>query len=171
MSHLVNITSKIFSLEELLTQVTTWKKNNKKIVFTNGCFDILHQGHVTYLAGAAQFGSKLVVGLNSDSSVKKQGKGDNRPVNSEEARAIVLAGLGCVDMVVIYDDETPLEVIKMLEPAVIAKGADYDANETDTSSKKYIVGSKEVKANGGEVLAIPLVDGFSTTAIIEKMNA
>ena len=109
--------------------------------------------------------------MNSDSSVKKQGKGDNRPVNSEEARAIVLAGLGCVDMVVIYDDETPLEVIKMLEPAVIAKGADYDANETDTSSKKYIVGSKEVKANGGEVLAIPLVDGFSTTAIIEKMNA
>ena len=147
------------------------ENKGKKIVFTNGCFDILHQGHVTYLAGAAQFGSKLVVGLNSDSSVKKQGKGDNRPVNSEEARAIVLAGLGCVDMVVIYDDETPLEVIKMLEPAVIAKGADYDANETDTSSKKYIVGSKEVKANGGEVLAIPLVDGFSTTAIIEKMNA
>jgi D-glycero-beta-D-manno-heptose 1-phosphate adenylyltransferase len=162
---------KIVDLTGAVRQVEMWKLKANKVVFTNGCFDILHQGHVTYLAGAAQFGSKLVVGLNSDSSVKKQGKGDNRPVNSEEARAIVLAGLGCVDMVVIYDDETPLEVIKMLEPAVIAKGADYDANETDTSSKKYIVGSKEVKANGGEVVAIPLVDGFSTTAIIEKMNA
>ena len=162
---------KIVDLTGAVRQVEMWKLKANKVVFTNGCFDILHQGHVTYLAGAAQFGSKLVVGLNSDSSVKKQGKGDNRPVNSEEARAIVLSGLGCVDMVVIYADETPLEVIKMLEPAVIAKGADYDANETDTSSKKYIVGSKEVKANGGEVLAIPLVDGFSTTAIIEKMNA
>ncbi len=161
---------KIVDLTGAERQAKMWKLKANKIVFTNGCFDILHQGHVTYLAGAAEYGTKLVVGLNSDASVKKQGKGDNRPVNAEEARAIVLAGLGCVDMVVIYDDETPLELIKMLEPAVLAKGADYDASETNVSSKKYIVGSKEVKAMGGEVIAVPLVEGFSTTAIIEKLN-
>lgn len=162
---------KIVDLTGALRQMKMWKLKANKVVFTNGCFDILHQGHVTYLAGAAQLGTKLIVGLNSDASVKKQGKGENRPLNDEAARAIVLASLGCVDMVVIYDDETPLELIKMLEPAVIAKGADYDAQETDASSKKYIVGSKEVKANGGEVVSIPLVEGFSTTKIIEKINA
>lgn len=161
---------KIVDLSGADRQVKMWKLKANKVVFTNGCFDILHPGHVTYLAGAAQHGTKLVVGLNSDSSVKKQGKGDNRPVNTEDARAIVLAGLGCVDMIVIYDDETPLELIKLLEPAVLAKGADYDADETDTSSKKYIVGSKEVKSKGGNVVAIPLVEGFSTTALIEKLG-
>jgi len=161
---------KIVDLTSADRQVKMWKLKANKVVFTNGCFDILHQGHVTYLAGAAQLGTKLVVGLNSDASVKRQGKGDNRPVNAEEARAIVLAGLGCVDLVVIYDEETPLDLIKMLEPAVLAKGADYDANEMDASSKKYIVGSKEVTSNGGEVVAIPLVEGFSTTAIIEKLS-
>lgn len=161
---------KIVDLTSADRRVKMWKLKANKVVFTNGCFDILHQGHVTYLAAAAQLGSKLIVGLNSDASVKKQGKGENRPVNSEDARAIVLAALGYVDMVVIYDDETPLELIQMFEPAVITKGADYDANETNTSAKTYIVGSKEVKANGGEVVAIPLVEGFSTTKIIEKLK-
>ena len=164
-----HIQNKIVDLTGADRQVQMWKLKAKTVVFTNGCFDILHAGHVTYLAGASQHGSKLVVGLNSDTSVKKQGKGDNRPVNSEDARAIVLAGLGCVDLVVIYNDETPIDLIKMLKPDVLAKGADYDVNETDASSKKYIVGSKEVKSNGGEVVAIPLVEGFSTTAMIEKL--
>ncbi|MEJ6583000.1 MAG: adenylyltransferase/cytidyltransferase family protein [Crocinitomicaceae bacterium] len=170
-TRLEHMQHKIVDLASADRRVKMWKLKANKVTFTNGCFDILHQGHVTYLAGTASYGTKLVVGLNSDASVKKQEKGDNRPVNSEDARALVLAALGYVDMVVIYDDETPIELIKTFEPEVLAKGADYDADETDASSKKYIVGSKEVKSKGGKVVAIPLVEGFSTTAIIEKMNA
>jgi D-beta-D-heptose 7-phosphate kinase/D-beta-D-heptose 1-phosphate adenosyltransferase len=165
-----HIEHKIVDLTSASNRVSMWKLKNNKVVFTNGCFDILHFGHVSYLAGAAQLGSKLVVGINSDSSVKQLGKGDNRPVNDQDSRAFVLAALGYIDMVVIYDETTPIELIKELKPDVLAKGADYDANETNEASKTYIVGSKEVKSNGGEVVAVPLVEGFSTTNIIEKLS-
>jgi rfaE bifunctional protein nucleotidyltransferase chain/domain len=139
-----------------------------KIVFTNGCFDILHKGHVTYLAQAAQEGTRLVIGLNTDASVREQGKGEDRPINDQDARALVIAALGFVDLVLFFEEQTPINLIKELLPDVLVKGADYDPNETDPSSKKYIVGSDLIKANGGKVIAIPLVDGYSTTSILAK---
>jgi rfaE bifunctional protein nucleotidyltransferase chain/domain len=139
-----------------------------KIVFTNGCFDILHKGHVTYLAQAAQEGTRLVIGLNTDASVREQGKGENRPINDQDARALVIAALGFVDLVLFFEEQTPINLIKELLPDVLVKGADYDPNESDPNSKKYIVGSDLIKSNGGKVIAIPLVDGYSTTSILAK---
>lgn len=165
-----HIEHKIVDLNAASNRVKMWKLKDNKVVFTNGCFDILHRGHVSYLAGAAQMGSKFIVGINSDNSVKQLGKGDKRPVNDQDSRAFVLAALGYIDMVVIYDESTPIELINVLQPDVLAKGADYDAGETNEASKTYIVGSKEVKSRGGEVVAIPLVEGFSTTKIIEKLS-
>lgn len=162
--------AKIVSLHEAKQQIEIWKLSSKKVVFTNGCFDILHKGHVTYLAQAAEHGNRLVVGLNSDASVKRQGKGDDRPINNEEARATVLAALSSVDLIVLFEEDTPLELIRELKPNVLAKGADYDPEETDSSAKKYIVGADIVRANGGEVVAIPLVDGFSTTGILNRLK-
>lgn len=142
----------------------------KKIVFTNGCFDILHRGHVEYLTKARDLGNVLVLGLNTDASVKRQNKSPERPINSQETRAIILAALECVDYVVLFDEETPLELIKLVQPDVLVKGADYDANETDKSSKKYVVGSDIVKARGGQTITIDLTEGFSTTNLIEKLK-
>lgn len=150
--------------------VSEWKKSGQTVVFTNGCFDILHKGHMTYLAKAAELGDKLVLGLNTDASVKRLGKGDERPVNSQDARAAVMASLEFVDLVVIFDEDTPLDLIRQLRPDILAKGADYDPEETDPSAKTYIQGSKEVKEWGGSIAAIPLVDGFSTTGIINKLR-
>lgn len=169
-TRLDHLQQKIVDHTTALQRITTWKLRNETIVFTNGCFDILHKGHVTYLAQAAQEGKRLVVGLNTDASVKRQGKGDDRPVNQEDARATIMAALAFVDLVVFFDDDTPIELIRLLKPDVLAKGADYDPKETDASSKKYIVGSDIVRENGGEVVAIPLVEGFSTTGIIQKMR-
>jgi len=162
--------AKIVSLEEAKQQMQIWKLSSKKVVFTNGCFDILHKGHVTYLAQTAEHGNRLILGLNSDASVKRQGKGDDRPINDENARATVLAALSCVDLIVVFDEDTPIDLIRELQPNVLAKGADYDPAETDPASKKYIVGSDVVRESGGEVVAIPLVDGFSTTGILGKMK-
>ena len=170
MSRLSYLENKIVSIEDAKRKVNTWKIKSDKIVFTNGCFDILHKGHVSYLAQAAELGDRLIIALNTDKSVKEQGKGENRPINSEEARAIVLAGLGFVDLVVLFDEQTPLNIIKELLPDVLVKGADYDPNETNQASKTYIVGSDIIKANGGEVKVINLEEGFSTTAIINKLN-
>ena len=164
------IQAKIVTLHEAQQNVEIWKLTGTKVVFTNGCFDILHKGHVSYLIPAAEHGNRLIVGLNSDASVKRQGKGENRPINDEAARALLLAALSFVDLIVIFDEDTPLDLIRALQPDVLAKGADYDPNETDPSSKKYIVGSDTVRANGGEVVAIPLVDGFSTTGILSKLG-
>lgn len=134
---------------------------DKKIVFTNGCFDILHSGHVRYLREAAKLGDVLVVGINSDESVKRL-KGSDRPINCEQERAELMCALGFVDYVVIFEDDTPLELIKMIKPNVLVKGGDY--------SNEYVVGTNEVRANGGELVLIPFVEGKSTTNIIKKIK-
>jgi rfaE bifunctional protein nucleotidyltransferase chain/domain len=161
--------SKIVTLEEAQRKVAMWQMRGDKVVFTNGCFDLLHLGHVTYLAQAASEGTRLVIGLNTDASVKRQGKGEDRPINNEESRALVLAALQVVDLIVYFDQDTPYDLIKALQVDVVAKGADYDPAETNPTSKKYIVGSDLMKENGGKVIAIPLVDGYSTTALIKKV--
>ena len=162
------VTDKITEITPLRRTIAGWRLKGDRVVFTNGCFDILHKGHVTYLAKAASLGERLVVALNTDDSVRRLGKDENRPINPEDARAVVLASLGFVDAIVLFNEDTPLETIIALEPDVLVKGADYDPDETDPTSKKYIVGSKEVRAYGGTVEAIYLVAGFSTTVILEK---
>jgi rfaE bifunctional protein nucleotidyltransferase chain/domain len=132
------------------------------VVFTNGVFDVLHKGHVSYLAAARAEGGSLVVGLNSDASARRLGKGSDRPVNREQDRAFVLAGLESVDAVVLFDEDTPLELITALAPDVLAKGADYAQSE--------IVGADVVTARGGRVVRVPLVAGFSTTSLIAKVR-
>jgi rfaE bifunctional protein nucleotidyltransferase chain/domain len=170
MSHLYQLQKKIVSLNELVQQISALKSQQKKIVFTNGCFDILHKGHVQYLSLAADLGDILVVGMNSDASVKRQGKGPDRPVNNSDARALVLASLGFVSFVVEFDDDTPLKLIETLVPDVLVKGGDYDPEEINPDSKKYIVGRDVVLKNNGLVEVIDLVQGFSTTSIIQKLK-
>ena len=132
------------------------------VVFTNGVFDVLHRGHVGYLAAARALGGSLIVGLNSDASARRLGKGGDRPVNHEQDRAFVLAGLESVDAVVLFDEDTPLELITVLAPDVLAKGADYALAD--------IVGADVVTARGGRVVRVPLVEGFSTTSLIAKVR-
>lgn len=137
------------------------RKDGNTIVFTNGCFDIIHAGHVYYLAEAAKHGDCLVIGMNSDSSVKML-KGENRPVNNEEDRALVLSALRFVDYVTVFDEETPYELIKLLKPDVLVKGGDY--------TFETIVGADIVSEYGGKVVTIPLLTGRSTTKTIEKLK-
>lgn len=170
MSRLSDIHAKIQALDTAQATVAHWKAGGETVVFTNGCFDILHEGHVTYLAQSADLGTRLVVALNTDASVKRQGKGEERPVNPETARSLVMASLEFVDLVVLFDTDTPLDLITALQPSVLVKGGDYDAAETDPASKKYIVGSKEVREAGGAIRTIDLVAGFSTTNIIRKLK-
>lgn len=162
------ITEKIVSIEEAKRKMAMWHMKNDVICFTNGCFDILHLGHITYLAKAASLGNRLIVAVNSDNSVRLLNKAPNRPINDEQARMMVVAALGCVDLVVVFDEQTPLELISELLPNILIKGADYDANEADKSNPKYIIGSDLVRANGGKVETISFVEGFSTTAILSK---
>ena len=115
------VKDKIVDLTNAKYRVATWRLKNDKIVFTNGCFDIIHKGHVTYLAQAASLGNRLIVGLNTDNSIKRQGKGEDRPVNDEDSRALVLASLGFVEMVILFDGDTPLELIKELKPDVLTR--------------------------------------------------
>lgn len=136
--------------------------NGKRVVFTNGCFDILHAGHVDYLSQARDLGDLLVLGLNTDASVKRQNKGPERPVNNEIARAKVLAGLGCVDAIVLFDEDTPYELIKSVKPDVLVKGDDY--------KPENIVGYDIVTSTGGKVVTIPFLEGFSTTSIVKKLK-
>lgn len=170
MSHLQKLNQKILKESQLLLKLEACRNAGKKVVFTNGCFDILHKGHVTYLAAAADCGDVLVLGLNSDASVRRQGKGDDRPVNDFAARATVIAGLGYVDFVIEFDSDTPYDIIATLKPNVLVKGGDYDPTEADEQSKNYIVGREVVLANNGEVKTIDLVDGFSTTGLINKLK-
>ncbi len=153
---------KICTLEQLSAKVKDWKAANQKIVFTNGCFDLLHAGHVTYLEAAKKTGDKLVLGLNTDRSVRAL-KGASRPVVVEHDRARVLAALESVDAVILFDEDTPLALINAIQPNVIVKGDDY--------TKDQVVGGKEVESWGGSVQLIPLVQGRSTSNIIKKMNA
>ena len=144
-------------LSPLTSHLSRWREQGLRIVFTNGCFDILHRGHVEYLSKAADMGDVLVVGLNTDASVKRL-KGEGRPVNDQEARAIVLASLSCVDAVALFDEDTPYELIKAVRPDVLVKGADYKPEE--------IVGYDIVTSYGGKVETVPLVEGYSTTGLL-----
>jgi D-beta-D-heptose 7-phosphate kinase/D-beta-D-heptose 1-phosphate adenosyltransferase len=155
-------------MEKLLQQIKVWREAGETIVFTNGVFDILHVGHVTYLEQAAALGNKLIVGVNSDASVRSLNKGPERPINPEWARVRVLEALRCVDAAVVFIYHTPLDLILSIQPNILVKGGDYNPEETDESNKTYMVGSKEVKASGGKAIAIPLVEGFSTTNILNK---
>ena len=152
---------KICNLAELNNKVNAWKNAGQKIVFTNGCFDLLHAGHVTYLEAAKKCGDKLILGLNTDRSVSAL-KGPARPVVNENDRARVLAALESVDAVILFDEDTPLNLINVIKPNIIAKGSDYSADQ--------VVGGKEVQSWGGEIALIDLVEGRSTSNIIEKMN-
>ncbi len=168
MSHFNQLKNKITSKKELKEKLAELRKSNQKIVFTNGCFDILHLGHVEYLAKTSDFGDFLIVGVNSDDSVRRQGKGENRPINNVEARMNLLSALFFVDVVVEFDDDTPLVLIEEVQPDVLVKGGDYNPKEEDVSSKKYIVGRESVLDRGGKVEVINLTEGYSTTSIIEK---
>ena len=161
MSQLNNLNSKIFSLDELKNQVNAWKQAGEDVVFTNGCFDIIHRGHIEVLAQTADLGDRLIIGLNSDTSIQKL-KGEDRPIIDEQARAILLAALSFVDAVVLFSEETPINLISTLIPDVLAKGGDYKI--------KTIIGHEIVQNNGGEVILVPFVDGFSSTNIIEKIK-
>lgn len=152
---------KILSPSDLRQKTREWREAGKSVVFTNGCFDILHAGHIASLTEAAKQGDVLIVALNSDASVKKL-KGESRPVNDENARATVMAALGVVDAVTIFAEPTPRELIVSVMPDVLVKGGDYTVEE--------IAGAKEVIENGGKVVINPMVEGFSTTALIEKMK-
>ena len=154
---------KIVSAEELVKLVALLKSKNKKIVFTNGCFDILHAGHLKLLREAKSFGDILVVGLNSDGSVRRL-KGNSRPINSQERRAEALSNLGCVDYIVIFEENTPCEIISQIKPNIHVKGGDYDPCNYAKMPEAEIV-----HKYGGEVKIVKLVEGESTTAIINKM--
>lgn len=159
MNHLEKIQNKILNKDNLAEWVAECRAKGSKIVFSNGCFDILHRGHVEYLAKAANFGDKMLIGLNTDASVKRL-KGPSRPINDEYARAIVLAGLEFVSAVVLFDEDTPYNLIKAVQPDVLVKGSDYKPED--------IVGYDIVTAKGGRVETIDFVDGYSTTRTIEK---
>ena len=162
MKHLEKIYDKILNRESLEEKLNLWRKEGKTIVFSNGCFDILHRGHVEYLSKAADLGDILIIGLNTDASVKRI-KGPSRPVNDEKARAVVLAALEFVDAIMFFDEDTPYNLIKNVQPDVLVKGKDYKAED--------IVGYDIVTNNGGRVETIELVEGFSTTNTINKMNS
>ena len=171
MTNLDVIKHKLVSESAIEKLALDLKKQGKKIVFTNGCFDILHKGHVEYLAQTADLGDVLILGLNSDDSVKRQGKGEDRPINKIEARQTVLASLFFIDYIVEFDNDTPYDLINNIKPSVLVKGGDYNPCETDKNQKGYIVGKDIVENNGGVVEVINLVDGFSTTGLINKMKA
>lgn len=155
------IKSKIFSSNTIVEQYKNWKSLGNNVVFTNGCFDVLHYGHFYYLAKARNLGDKLIVAINSDNSVKAI-KGENRPINNESQRAFALASLECVDAVCIFEETTPKRIIGEIIPDILVKGGDYNV--------KDIVGADLVYANGGRVEVIDFVDGFSTTRLIKKIK-
>lgn len=153
--------NKLYTVAELQRTIAQWHVKNNTVAFTNGCFDILHAGHIYILEEAKKLGDKLIVALNTDKSVKKL-KGNNRPINNELDRAKLIAAMEGVDAVVLFDEETPLSLIKTLQPNVLVKGGDYTLNQ--------IAGAKEMEDWNGKVEIIPFLQGFSTTSIIEKMK-
>lgn len=161
MKQLSKIKKKIFTLDKFEGTLFKWKEQNKKIVFTNGCFDIIHRGHIEYLSKAADLGDKLIIGLNTDSSVRKL-KGDSRPILDEETRAIILSSLVFVDAVIYFNDDTPIKLIEKIIPDFLVKGGDYEI--------KKIVGYDIVTKNNGKVLTLDFVENFSSTNIIKKFS-
>ena len=156
-----SIPNKIYKTDELIKEVTRLRLKNKKIVFSNGVFDILHKGHIASLSQAAAAGDVLIIAVNSDASVKRL-KGPERPINDENARALLLASLVMTDVIVIFEEDTPLELIKKIMPDVLVKGGDYRIEN--------IAGAKEVIDNGGKVVLADMVEGISTSLIIERMK-
>ena len=161
MNQISRLRSKILSFSALETKLKKWRDVNEKIVFTNGCFDLLHLGHVDYLAKARDLGSRLVVGLNTDASIRRL-KGSSRPVKDEQSRLVLLAGMAFVDAVVLFDEETPLKLISMIKPDILVKGGDYEVQD--------VVGREIVLNNKGKVRTIDFVDGYSSSALIEKVK-
>jgi rfaE bifunctional protein nucleotidyltransferase chain/domain len=161
MTNLEIINSKICTPETIKHKLNVWRFKDQEIVFTNGCFDILHQGHVDYLSKAADLGNVLIVGLNSDNSTNKL-KGPNRPINDEHSRAMIIASLHFVDAVILFDEPTPYNLINFIQPDVLVKGADYTVEQ--------IAGSDIVLAKGGKVITIELLPGFSTSAIEARIK-
>jgi D-beta-D-heptose 7-phosphate kinase/D-beta-D-heptose 1-phosphate adenosyltransferase len=153
---------KVYTLADLQRVVGGWRLKNKKVAFTNGCFDILHAGHLVSLSEAAKHGDCLVVAINSDKSIQEI-KGPGRPINNEADRALLLASMAIVDAVVIFDEPTPLTTIKTLLPDVLVKGGDYSIDQ--------IVGASEVQTNGGEVIINPILEGYSSSATLEKLRS
>jgi D-beta-D-heptose 7-phosphate kinase/D-beta-D-heptose 1-phosphate adenosyltransferase len=156
------IKDKIFDRASLSLKAKEWRGTGKTIVFTNGCFDILHKGHLEILARSAEFGDILVVALNTDASVRKL-KGDHRPVNQEDFRQYMMASLEIVDAVILFDEETPAELIATITPDVLVKGGDYAVNQ--------IAGAEHVIAHGGEVKIVPIIKGYSTSGIIAAIQS
>lgn len=160
MNKLQILKNKILNFDDLLNEIYKWRENNEKIVFTNGCFDLIHVGHIEYLAKASDLGNKLIIGLNTDDSVKRL-KGENRPILDQKARAETIAALFFVDAVIFFDEGTPYQLIKAIKPDILVKGDDYKTDD--------IVGADIVKSYGGVVETIPLVQGYSTSKIIDKI--
>lgn len=163
LKHLEVINSRIHSAQTILRSIGEWRLKGKKIVFTNGCFDILHLGHVDYLSKAADCGDVLIVGVNSDASTKILNKGSNRPIQDQHSRSTIIASLHFVDAVVVFDEETPYELIKLIQPDVLVKGADYKVEQ--------IAGHDIVLKRGGEVKLVELVKGYSTSAIEARIKS
>jgi len=161
MNNLNTLKNKIISSELIADKVNIWKNNNQKIVFTNGCFDIIHLGHIELLAKSADLGDKLIIGINSDSSIKAL-KGETRPILGENSRAIIIAALNFVDAVVVFNERTPIEIIKKIQPEIIVKGGDYKEND--------VVGKDFISQYGGKVIILPLTKGFSTTSVLNKIE-
>ncbi len=156
-----SINSKIIDRNNLQQLIEKWRLSNEKIVFTNGCFDIIHRGHIDYLSKSAALGTKLIIGLNTDASVRKL-KGDTRPIQDEQSRQIILSAFQFVDAVILFDEETPYALINSVQPDILVKGSDYKPEE--------IVGFDIVKAKNGEVITIDYLPGFSTSAIEKKIK-
>lgn len=162
MNSLLAITKKVLDKQSLNSRLVYWKQLEKKIVFTNGVFDLLHLGHIDYLGKAKDNGDILIVGVNSDASAKRLGKGTNRPITDEKSRSMIIAALEFVDAVILFDEDTPLELIKIVQPDVLVKGSDYKTED--------IVGYDVVTAKGGIIRTIEFLPGYSTTAIEKKIK-
>ena len=162
MNKLEIIRSKIYTSELLIKKIAIWRLKDQKIVFTNGCFDILHLGHIDYLSKAADLGDKLIVGVNTDSSVRSLKKGDSRPIQDENSRTMIMASLHVVSAVILFDEDTPYELIKLVQPDVLVKGADYKVED--------MIGYDIVKSRGGEAKTIDYIPGYSTSEIEKKIR-
>ena len=161
MISLNKIKSKIYSLDDLIRKVNIWRFKDDAVVFTNGCFDLIHLGHIHYLAAASDLGNRLIIGLNTDKSVSKL-KGEHRPVKDGLSRATILASFSFIDAVVLFDEETPINLIRSIKPDILCKGGDY--------KKEDIAGYNEVTENGGEVVILNYEEGYSSTALEQKIK-